>query len=72
MIKNEEGEFVEQHHQDTIRNVTAKLEKDPEILALMTSGSIAHGFQKPREADFFRYRLVYVRGWICGWQICDY
>jgi predicted nucleotidyltransferase len=47
MIKKEESEFVEQHHQDTIRNITAKLEKDPEILALMTSGSIAHGFQKP-------------------------
>ncbi|MEX1030669.1 MAG: nucleotidyltransferase domain-containing protein [Paenibacillaceae bacterium] len=37
---------MDQHHQDAIRNITVKLEKDPDILALLIGGSIAHGFQK--------------------------
>lgn len=34
------------HHNDSIRNITDKLEKDPAVQALLIGGSIAHGFQK--------------------------
>lgn len=33
------------HHEETIKNVADKLRADPEVLALLISGSIAHGFE---------------------------
>jgi predicted nucleotidyltransferase len=33
------------HHTQTIQNVKEYFERDPEVLALLLSGSIAHGFQ---------------------------
>jgi predicted nucleotidyltransferase len=33
------------HHSQTIQNVTEYFHRDPEVLALLLSGSIAHGFQ---------------------------
>lgn len=38
---------MEQHHLDSITNITNKLQKDPDNLALLIGGSIAHGFAKP-------------------------
>ena len=35
------------HHSQTIQNVTAYFQRDPEIQALLLSGSVAHGFQSP-------------------------
>lgn len=35
------------HHEEAIGNVTAKLSKDPEVLAVLIGGSIAHGFATP-------------------------
>ena len=35
------------HHSQTIQNVKAYFERDPEVQALLLSGSIAHGFQSP-------------------------
>jgi len=36
---------MESHHSQTIQNVTNYFQRDPEVLALLLSGSIAHGFQ---------------------------
>ena len=33
------------HHSQTIQNVTEYFQRDPEVLALLLSGSIAHGFE---------------------------
>jgi predicted nucleotidyltransferase len=33
------------HHRQTIQNVTEYFQRDPEVLALLLSGSIAHGFE---------------------------
>src|SRR6185369_8441389 len=33
------------HHTQSIQNVTAYFQRDPEVLALMLGGSIAHGFE---------------------------
>jgi len=33
------------HHSQSIQNVREYFERDPEVLALLLSGSIAHGFQ---------------------------
>ncbi|MFO7445703.1 MAG: nucleotidyltransferase domain-containing protein [Ignavibacteriaceae bacterium] len=33
------------HHRESIRNITEKFKNDPEVLALLISGSIAHGFE---------------------------
>lgn len=33
------------HHQETIRRVTAKLQDDPQVQAVLLAGSIAHGFE---------------------------
>ncbi len=33
------------HHSQSIQNVTEYFQRDPEVLALLLSGSIAHGFQ---------------------------
>jgi predicted nucleotidyltransferase len=38
---------VEPHHATSIQNLVAALEQDPAVLALVLSGSIAHGFAKP-------------------------
>lgn len=38
---------MEPHHRQTIQNVTEYFQRDPEVLALLLSGSIAHGFQTP-------------------------
>ncbi|HLO14216.1 MAG TPA: nucleotidyltransferase domain-containing protein [Anaerolineales bacterium] len=35
------------HHTQTIQNVKEYFQRDPEVLALLLSGSIAHGFQSP-------------------------
>src|SRR5215208_5027345 len=35
------------HHTQTIQNVTDYFQQDPEVLALLLSGSIAHGFESP-------------------------
>ena len=35
------------HHSQTIQNVKDYFQRDPEVLALLLSGSIAHGFEKP-------------------------
>ena len=35
------------HHLRTIQNVKEYFQRDPEVLALLLSGSIAHGFQTP-------------------------
>lgn len=32
------------HHRETIERVTDKLKADPEVLAVIVGGSIAHGF----------------------------
>lgn len=36
---------MDPHHSQTIQNVTQYFQRDPEVLALLLSGSIAHGFQ---------------------------
>jgi len=36
---------MDPHHSQSIQNVTEYFQKDPEVLALLLSGSIAHGFQ---------------------------
>jgi predicted nucleotidyltransferase len=33
------------HHNQSIQNIREYFERDPEVLALLLSGSIAHGFQ---------------------------
>jgi hypothetical protein len=38
---------VEPHHAASIENLVAALEPDPAILALVLTGSIAHGFERP-------------------------
>ena len=35
------------HHSQTIQNVKEYFQRDPEVQALLLSGSIAHGFQVP-------------------------
>lgn len=35
------------HHSQTIQNVKEYFERDPNVLALLLSGSIAHGFESP-------------------------
>lgn len=35
------------HHSQSIQNVTEYFQNDPEVLALLLSGSIAHGFESP-------------------------
>jgi hypothetical protein len=35
------------HHAQSIQNVTDYFQRDPEVLALLLGGSIAHGFQTP-------------------------
>jgi len=35
------------HHTRSIRNVTDYFQRDPEVLALLLAGSIAHGFETP-------------------------
>ena len=35
------------HHTQSIQNVTEYFQRDPEVLALLLGGSIAHGFQTP-------------------------
>ena len=35
------------HHTQSIRNVTEYFQRDPEVLALLLGGSIAHGFETP-------------------------
>jgi predicted nucleotidyltransferase len=35
------------HHTQSIQNVTDYFQRDPEVLALLLGGSIAHGFQTP-------------------------
>lgn len=35
------------HHHQTIQNVKEYFQRDPEVLALLLSGSIAHGFESP-------------------------
>lgn len=35
------------HHAQTIQNVREYFERDPQVLALLLSGSIAHGFESP-------------------------
>lgn len=38
---------MEPHHATTLQNLIAAFQPDPEILALVLGGSIAHGFAKP-------------------------
>jgi hypothetical protein len=38
---------MHEHHSQTIRNVKEYFRRDPEVQALLLSGSIAHGFQAP-------------------------
>jgi len=35
------------HHSQTIQNIKEYFQRDPEVLALLLSGSIAHGFETP-------------------------
>jgi predicted nucleotidyltransferase len=35
------------HHIQSIQNVTEYFQRDPEVLALLLGGSIAHGFETP-------------------------
>jgi len=35
------------HHTDSIQRITEYFERDPEVLALLLGGSIAHGFETP-------------------------
>src|SRR6185436_2006875 len=35
------------HHTQSIQNVTEYFQRDPEVLALLLGGSIAHGFETP-------------------------
>ena len=35
------------HHIQSIHNVTEYFQRDPEVLALLLAGSIAHGFETP-------------------------
>ena len=36
---------MQPHHSKTIQNVKEYFERDPEVQALLLSGSIAHGFE---------------------------
>lgn len=38
---------MQPHHRQSIQNVTAYFQRDPEVLALLLGGSIAHGFETP-------------------------
>jgi len=38
---------MHQHHSQSIQNVTDYFQGDPEVLALLLGGSIAHGFESP-------------------------
>jgi hypothetical protein len=38
---------MHEHHSQTIWNVKEYFQRDPEVQALLMSGSIAHGFQAP-------------------------
>ena len=43
-----EGSFImHPHHIQSIKNVTEYFQNDPEVLALLLAGSIAHGFETP-------------------------
>ena len=33
------------HHEESIKNITEKFKRDKNVLALLISGSTAHGFQ---------------------------
>ena len=38
---------MQSHHTQSIQNVTEYFQRDPEVLALLLGGSIAHGFETP-------------------------
>jgi len=38
---------MEQHHTDTIANLVRALEPNPDVLALLLGGSLAHGYARP-------------------------
>ncbi|MEO8355329.1 MAG: nucleotidyltransferase domain-containing protein [Chloroflexota bacterium] len=35
------------HHTQSIQNVTDYFQRDPQVIALLLGGSIAHGFETP-------------------------
>jgi predicted nucleotidyltransferase len=41
------GERMHPHHLESIQRVTEYFQRDPEVLALLLGGSIAHGFETP-------------------------
>jgi len=47
MLSNEGEKSMYPHHTESIQNVKEYFQRDPEVLALLLSGSIAHGFQSP-------------------------
>lgn len=38
---------MEKHHADTITNLTREMQADPDVLALLLGGSLAHGYARP-------------------------
>ena len=40
------------HHSQSIQNVTNYFQRDPEVLAVLLAGSIAHGFENPAKLSF--------------------
>ena len=38
---------MHKHHEESIDNITTKLRANDEVLALLVTGSIAHGFETP-------------------------
>jgi predicted nucleotidyltransferase len=41
------GKTMHLHHEQSIQNVREYFQRDPQVLALLLSGSIAHGFESP-------------------------
>jgi predicted nucleotidyltransferase len=69
------------HHSQSIQNVKEYFQRDPEIQALLLSGSIAHGFQNPAsDVDIMifvseeDYQTHFQTGWIHFFnrELCTY
>jgi hypothetical protein len=44
------------HHRKAIEHVTSRMQEDPEVLALLLGGSIAHGFAGPASDSELNWR----------------
>jgi len=70
------------HHQEAIENITVKMKKNEDVLALLIAGSIAHGFaaadadvdimivvsQEEYERRYDEKKLVYYEGESCNYE----